>query len=933
MFSASAEINSNVHGPAHTVTTRNYTLNINRALKRKLQGCEQVNVDYEVKAGGVTGTLDTASFELFRLACTEFFNKMPPEEGRCVIDYSEDKLKKALVQQTYRVSSPTSERWYTLNLYPTNNTTLLNGKQYSKFIQDHLPVIHQIMCQAVKDQNLGSVASFNEILGSQLQRIIDERTCLNDGSDTSNRPSAQETSVTNKPSEPPVEKECGRKDEENVTCLRCKRPTKSRGAYCEAGSHWIHYFCDKLTEFDIDRLQNDPGFIYTCKICTDLNENTNLKTPVSPQPSDSKSPKSLLVLPDVSASGSAAVDILEEECGSDCNVCHTRIDEPPNRCDYCQSECHDCCMVHASDSGEICLSCAASQTQTDESRQTTDLSQEIPKREETREGKIQPCQTLIAVQSAPKTAVETVTADNELSDHIQRSGTRVKDKKNPDALNVKQRELRQLEIKLKKWEEDLKMQDAKAGSKNNDSRKLEDYLQRTEARNVELEATIRTLQRKICMLEKATPISTCVPGQTSTNHWGSSQGSSNVHQPEGNYSYGGVIRPNEDPVHKANNELIRGIHKQVTSFILKKVSQQISSLETFDNFIQLQQQQQVSNSNSFGSNLRNEMNSEFHDFYPDFNSQQETSFTQCFNPLQKTDFNPYVNSQHMNNFNPSFKQHQSESNCDFNFIRHANPEQMNNRCDRQQTVHEVKHPMSRRQTEYGRSRTRDGDMQETQRVSSHERRDGNHVPRRAYHERAPFRYVDRRERSGNWRRPDIHRVPTKMPEPKSSDRGESSHKQGQPRPPTCVGNQEFARKSEVATPSEMEARFELEVQQLTAHPKHITTEQAAVIHGTREDSVEPSSGDGRMPVKDLDREESSNQEQQLQDPPKPCIPAQPTAGDSIINTVDAPQSQTGSPFTVEGPPIFYGTRQRGNEGAAGSNQSFLYRARPNRGRL
>ena len=66
-----------------------------------MQGCEQVNVDYEVKAGGVTGTLDTASFELFRLACTEFFNKMPPEEGRCVIDYSEDKLKKALVQQTY----------------------------------------------------------------------------------------------------------------------------------------------------------------------------------------------------------------------------------------------------------------------------------------------------------------------------------------------------------------------------------------------------------------------------------------------------------------------------------------------------------------------------------------------------------------------------------------------------------------------------------------------------------------------------------------------------------------------------------------------------------------------------------------------------------------------------------------------------------------
>ena len=63
------------------------------------------------------------------------------------------------------MTSPTSEIWYTLNLYPTNNTTLSNGKQYSKFIEDHLAVIHQIMCQDVKDQNLGSLASLNEILG------------------------------------------------------------------------------------------------------------------------------------------------------------------------------------------------------------------------------------------------------------------------------------------------------------------------------------------------------------------------------------------------------------------------------------------------------------------------------------------------------------------------------------------------------------------------------------------------------------------------------------------------------------------------------------------------------------------------------------------------------------------------------------------------
>ena len=85
--------------------------------------------------------------------------------------------------------------------------------------------------------------------------------------------------------------------------------------------------------------------------------------------------------------------------------------------------------------------------------------------------------------------------------------------------------------------------------------------------------------------------------------------------------------------------------------------------------------------------------------------------------------------------------------------------------------------------------------------------------------------------------------------------------------------------------------------------------------------MEPSCVDGREQVKDLDKEESTNQEIQLQNPPKPCTPAQQTAGDNIVNTFDAPQ--TGSPFTVEGPPIFYSSRQGGNEGASGANQSFL----------
>ena len=127
--------------------------------------------------------------------------------------------------------------------------------------------------------------------------------------------------------------------------------------------------------------------------------------------------------------------------------------------------------------------------------------------------------------------------------------------------------------------------------------------------------------------------------------------------------------------------LIRGIYKQVTSFILKKVAQQISSLEIIDNFMQNQQQQQVNESNNVRSHLRSEVNSELHDFYPDFNSQLQTNVDQCFNPLQRTDLKPCLNSQQMNNFNPSFNQQQSNY-CDFN--SHANSDPTNSRFGRRQ---------------------------------------------------------------------------------------------------------------------------------------------------------------------------------------------------------------------------------------------------------
>ena len=405
--------------------------------------------------------MNTASFELLRLACTEFFRDLPPEEGRCVTDYSEDKRRKALVQQTYRVTIPTFETMYTLKLYPTNNTLLLNRKNYDKFIDDHLPVIHQIMCGAVQDQNLGSVANFNEILGSQMQKNnLDERTRLNGVVyESSARAPSTVASPTSGPCMPSsVPRENNSQKVGDVRCLGRKRPTKSRDAYCEAGLHWIHYFCDKLTESDKDIFHTDPGFIYVCKSCTTLNEDTDLKVPISPRSLGSEASQPSLVMLDISSTsmtneGTAAAGILEEETGSECQVCHLRIEESPTRCDYCQVECHDSCMVHTSDGSDICLSCAATQAQVEMSSQNGNrgqLTQEAPDQQDhevsrASENGQSPNERMTAEirndrkQGTPSNGhalVAKCSPGNVIgarwgSGPIQQNGTRVRDKKNP----------------------------------------------------------------------------------------------------------------------------------------------------------------------------------------------------------------------------------------------------------------------------------------------------------------------------------------------------------------------------------------------------------------------------------------------------------------------------------------------------------------------
>ena len=233
-------------------------------------------VEYECKGGGITGTMDTATFELFCAACTKFYSSLPSEEGTSLIDFSQDKKRKAVVQQTYRFRHGVDGRVtvYTINLYSTNNMLLINGKDIDTLMVRHLPILHEIMRQGLRDGDIGSVQEFNNILAEQMSIIwrqgpgeAAESTPQANTSECAASPSRKNQNVNIKMNlsnllDSPcadIKQLCGGKDKfnnpskqtenpEQAICDKCKRNVRKYAAVCQIGKHWMHYKCDKIMQ-------------------------------------------------------------------------------------------------------------------------------------------------------------------------------------------------------------------------------------------------------------------------------------------------------------------------------------------------------------------------------------------------------------------------------------------------------------------------------------------------------------------------------------------------------------------------------------------------------------------------------------------------------------------------------------------------------------
>lgn len=137
--------------------------------------------------------------------------------------------------------------------------------------------------------------------------------------------------------------------------------------------------------------------------------------------------------------------------------------------------------------------------------------------------------------------------------HRAKNNNQCKDNHDNIIVSTKMSELRQKEIKLRKWEDELKIKEKLVEDNSRDRIRMETYIKQLESEKEEYEQTIRTLKKKI------------------VNH-------------EDKYS---TTEYNREHLTKqpsqASSELLDTIHKKVTNSILRQVDVQLQKIENLEN--------------------------------------------------------------------------------------------------------------------------------------------------------------------------------------------------------------------------------------------------------------------------------------------------------------------------------------------------------------
>lgn len=227
-----------------------------------------------------------------------------------------------------------------------------------------------------------------------------------------------------------------------------------------------------------------------------------------------------------------------------CNACDETIADHKDVCDIC----NNLCLSNQKDNN-ICSVCIGHIDQFDMANSDANNTQidELEIDEETAKKTVRP-----SLKNANKCTQSSNTNDKQIELELKNE----KKSQSTSNISMSSTQLRQKELKLKRWEDDLRLKEKLVNEHEKDHTKLRSYIAKLENKNHENSLHIQTLQTRIEQLE-------CQPARKANDHK-----FSQYKNTDGNQRTEGNIN------------LLNNIQDRVTTFILKKIDSELSELES-----------------------------------------------------------------------------------------------------------------------------------------------------------------------------------------------------------------------------------------------------------------------------------------------------------------------------------------------------------------
>ncbi|CAC5384311.1 unnamed protein product [Mytilus coruscus] len=400
---------------SHQTYENNYTLNIGKSLKKKLESTKVTEITYSKTGGGITGKLDAITFELFLYACETYY-----KNSLDILDFSKTTATDNVgnnVQITYSITD-TTKKSFTINAYLTKCTLLINGKNSERFELCDITEIHSIMTDTKISGVKINIEKGNRKLAEQLEEAI---ATLQSGLGLAHASNSQTGVAQN--------------TNQSEKCHKCKRNCRTKAVLCIYG-HWVHYNCEKFSEDDVKNVKR-KDFTYICTVCNlekdDKNKIVN-KLEVNG--------KQNITL---------AETLLQEENIQNCHACNMSILNKVDCCSICLMKFHNFCL---NTSNGTCFTCLGLKDQNDIVQ--LDITQDHQTCAKTIDTEGVSVGNKIDCSSTQHTEKkeENLTTNNTLS-NINSSTVQDQSENsiNSEFQKIKMKELRQLEQRLRKKDE------------------------------------------------------------------------------------------------------------------------------------------------------------------------------------------------------------------------------------------------------------------------------------------------------------------------------------------------------------------------------------------------------------------------------------------------------------------------------------------------